>query len=62
VKTLLGFDFNGITKTIWLEPAKREKLLTVLKGWLRAGRHGSAGIPFKEFKSTVAKLRLRYLG
>ena len=30
VKTLLGFDFNGITKTKWLEPVKREKLLTVL--------------------------------
>ncbi len=48
-KTLLGFDFDGITKTMWLEQAKREKLLTVLKGWVRAGKRGTAGIPFKEF-------------
>jgi hypothetical protein len=25
-KTLLGFDFNGMAKTMWLEVAKREKL------------------------------------
>ena len=31
-KTLLGFDFNGISKAMWLEDAKRENLLTILKG------------------------------
>ena len=31
-KTLLGFDFDGVGKTMWLETAKSEKLLTVLKG------------------------------
>ncbi len=56
-KTLLGFEFDGITKTMWLEQAKREKLLTVLKGWVRAGKWGMAGIPFKEFESVTAKLR-----
>ena len=56
-KTLLGFDFDGICKTMWLESAKREKLLTILRGWTRTGRRGTAGIPFKEFESTVAKIR-----
>jgi hypothetical protein len=56
-KTLLGFDFDGICKTMWLESAKREKLLTILRGWTRTGRRGTAGIPFKEYESTVAKIR-----
>jgi hypothetical protein len=33
-KTLLGFDFDGSAKTMWLELAKREKLLTILKSWI----------------------------
>jgi hypothetical protein len=56
-KTLLGFDFDGEAKTMWLEAAKRETLLTILKGWSRTGRRGTAGIPFKEFESVTAKLR-----
>jgi hypothetical protein len=28
-KTLLGFDFDGKGKTMWLESAKREKLLAI---------------------------------
>jgi hypothetical protein len=55
-KTLLGFKFDGAAKTMWLEAAKREKLLTVLKRWIRLGRRGTAGIPFKEFESVTAKL------
>ena len=55
-KTLFGFVFDGIAKTMWLEDAKREKLLTVLKGWVRAGERGMAGIPFNEFESVTAKL------
>jgi hypothetical protein len=55
-KTLLGFDFDGTAKTMWLEVAKREKLLTVLKGWICSGKRAMAGIPFKEFKSIMAKL------
>jgi hypothetical protein len=54
-KTLLGFDFDGICKTMWLKSAKREKLLTILRGWTCTGQRGTAGIPFKEFESTVAK-------
>jgi hypothetical protein len=33
-KTLLGFDFDGEAKTMWLEDAKWEKLLTIFKGWI----------------------------
>jgi hypothetical protein len=56
-KTLLGFDFYGNEKTMWLELAKREKLLTVLKGWICTGKRGSAGIAFGKFESTIAKIR-----
>jgi hypothetical protein len=53
---LLGFDFDGLAKTMWLEAAKREKLLTVLKGWICSGKWGAAGILFSEFELVVAKL------
>jgi len=57
LKMLLGFDFDGINKTMWLESAKRKKLLTILRGWIRTGHRGTAGIHFKEFESTIAKIR-----
>ena len=57
VKTILGFDFDGINKTLWLEEAKREKLLTTLQGWIRLASRGNGGVPFKQFETTVAKLR-----
>jgi hypothetical protein len=56
-KTLLGFDFDGEGKTLWLESAKQEKLLTILRGWIWTGMRGNLGIPFGEFESTVAKIR-----
>ena len=34
LKTLLGCDFDGVAKTMWLEFAKQEMLLTTLKGWI----------------------------
>ena len=55
-KTLLGFDFDGDRKTLWLEEEKRAKLLTILHQWLRATSR-EHGIPFIEFESVVAKLR-----
>ncbi len=55
-KTLLGFDFEGKAKTMWLELEKHEKLLTVLKGWIHTGKQGSVGIPFGKFESTIAKI------
>jgi len=42
-KTLLGFDFDGVHKTMWLEEAKREKLITVLKGWIRTASREHEG-------------------
>ena len=42
---------------MWLESTKQEKLLTILKGWICTGKQGSAGIPFGDFESTIAKLR-----
>jgi hypothetical protein len=36
-KTLLGFDFNGKAKPMWLESAKCKKLLTILKGGYAQG-------------------------
>ena len=56
-KTILGFDFNGDEKTIWLEEAKQAHLLTVLHGWIRASKSCTSGIPFKEFETVVAKIR-----
>jgi hypothetical protein len=56
-KTLLGFDFIGEGKTMWLKEAKCKKLLTILKGWTRAGKCGTTGIPFTDFESTIAKIR-----
>ena len=57
LKTLLGFHFDGINKTMWLESARCEKLLPILQGWIRTGHRGTAGIQFKEFESTTAKIR-----
>ena len=44
-KTLLGFDFDGDAKTMWLDSAKQEKLLTILKGWIRTGKQRFRGNP-----------------
>jgi len=56
-KIILGFDFDGLAKTLWLKDAKRARLITVLHGWLRLSRTGTGGIPFKEFESVIAKIR-----
>jgi hypothetical protein len=49
-KTLLGFNFNGKQKTMWLEEEKRAKLLTTLKGWIRYGEHkcGSCSVSLNQ--------------
>jgi hypothetical protein len=56
IKTILGFEFDGQQKILWLEEEKRSKLLTILHSLIRAGTH-NRGVPFAEFKSVVAKLR-----
>ena len=60
-KDILGFTFDGVEKTIWLEEAKRDTLLTVMAGWLRASERTRAGIPFDEFQSVIAKLRHAFI-
>ena len=60
-KDILGFTFDGVEKTIWLEAPKRDALLTVLSGWLKAAERGSAGIPFQEFQSVTSKLRHAFI-
>ncbi len=60
LKTLLGFDFDGNRKTMWLEEKKRAILLTTLKGWIRSGKN-KQGIPFKDFELVTAKLRHAFL-
>ena len=60
-KDILGFTFDGLDKTIWLEAPKRDALLTVMKGWLRASRKGRCGIPFGEFQSVISKLRHAFI-
>jgi hypothetical protein len=39
LRTLLGFDFDGKRKTLWLEEEKQAKLLTTFKGWIRSAQH-----------------------
>ena len=56
IKCLLGFDFDGINRTIWLEEAKRASILTILHQWIRGSVKAKRGIPFAEFESVVSKL------
>jgi hypothetical protein len=56
IKCLLGFEFNGVNKTIWLETEKRAAILQILHQWIRGAVKGKRGIPFAEFESVVAKL------
>jgi hypothetical protein len=57
LKTILGFEFNGNAKTMWLEDAKREKILATLQSWIRTASRGTGAILFKQFKMIAAKLR-----
>ena len=55
-KTLLGFNFNGKNKTLWLEDEKRATLLTILHSWIRSAKSQRA-IPFAQFESVTSKIR-----
>ena len=59
MKDILGFEFDGSpgAKTIQLEEPKRLMLLQCLQQWIRASRDPTAGIPFQEFRSIIAKVR-----
>ena len=56
-KDILGFTFDGLEKTIWLEKPKRDALLELLRIWIRKASKGKEGIPFVEFQSVISKLR-----
>jgi hypothetical protein len=55
LKMLMGFNFDGKQKTLWLEEEKQAKLLTTLKRWIRSAEH-ERRVAFKEFKLITAKL------
>ena len=55
-KCILGFGFDGLNKTIWLEEEKRDTLLTILHKWIRGARIALQAIPFAEFESVTSKL------
>ena len=59
-KTLLGFNFDGEDKTLWLGEGKQNQILTILHGWLCTTASGHHGISFKEFESVVARLRYAF--
>jgi hypothetical protein len=60
-KCILGFDFDGDSKTIWLEEEKGAALLTILHQWLRGATKSKQGIPFAEFKSVMVKLQHAFM-
>ena len=49
MKDILGFNFNGPGKMLWLDDKKRDVLLTIIHGCLWSERVHLAGIPFAEF-------------
>jgi hypothetical protein len=55
-KCILGYDFDGVNKAIWLEEEKRAPLLTILHQSIRGATRAQRGVPFVEFESVTAKL------
>jgi hypothetical protein len=55
-RCILGFDFEGNKKTIWLEAEKRVALLMILHRWIQGATKLNRGIPFAKFESATAKL------
>jgi hypothetical protein len=53
---ILGFDFDGTNKTIWLEEGRQATLLIILHQWIRGAKMCRRGIPFSNFESVTAKL------
>ena len=41
---------------IYIEAPKRDTILAGIKGWIRASKNGSAGIPFSELCSVITKM------
>ena len=58
MKEILGFVFSGVDKTMWLAEGKRDAILVTIKTWLRSTRKNACfGVPFREFRSTLYKIR-----
>ena len=60
-KEVLGFNFDGVNKTIWLATEKRDALLLTLSKWIKGankgqGKDGLGAIPFKEFQSVTSTI------
>ena len=60
-KDILGFTFQGLDKTVWLEAPKRDAILTTLHKWIRSAAKGYSCIPFVEFQSIISKLRHAFI-
>ena len=58
---MLGFPFDGVHKTLWLEEPQQDTIVTVLKGWLGTSKWARAGVPLQEFHSTMAKVRHTFI-
>ena len=39
-KEVLGFNFDGVNKTIWLATEKRDALLLTLSKWIKGANKG----------------------
>ena len=60
VKEILGMTFDGNDKTIWLSTDKRDRLLNVLRTWIRKASK-RVGIAFDEFRTTLSRLQHAFL-
>jgi hypothetical protein len=60
-KCILGFDFDGDSKTMWLDEEKRAALLTILHQWLQGATKLKWGILFAEFETVTAKLQHAFM-
>jgi hypothetical protein len=60
-KEMLGFDFDGIFKTMILNTKKRELLLSMLHKWIRSAARSQMDISFQEFESVMSKLRHAFI-
>lgn len=56
LKEILGFDFDGDSKTMVLCKPKRELLLAILHKWICVFERGPRGVTFNEFESSFSFL------
>ena len=51
---ILGFEFDGTKKPMWLSWDTRYSLLTILKDWMWALRRINVGMSLDEFESETS--------